>query len=149
MAVNKRRPGQPAPGSTCTHPTCCCCPSLIDLRCVPLIHLTKPQHPPIEGNAFLSGLFEARPVYSIDPVSGSKRHINPAAIANAVLTTRESLATQLSKTLPGKVSESNMSIMREHLETHTYVSGTNIELRPTFRSRRTHSTDEERHQLQQ
>lgn len=104
------------------------------------------QHPPIEGNVFLAGLFEARPVYSIDPQSGAKRYINPAAIANAVLSTRESLAQQLAKTLPSKVQDANMNIMRTHLETHTYVSGTNIDVKPSFKTR---GRNKQRHQLQQ
>jgi hypothetical protein len=62
-------------------------------------------------------------VYSVDPSSGAKRYINPAGIASAVLTTREALAKQLAKTLPNKVSDANVSIMRSHLETHTYVGG--------------------------
>lgn len=60
-------------------------------------------------------------MYSVDPTSGAKRYINPAGIASAVLTTREALAKQLAKTLPSKVSDANVSIMRSHLETHTYV----------------------------
>lgn len=104
------------------------------------------QHPPIEGNIFLTGLMEARPVYSVDPHSGAKRCINPAAIASAVLSTREALAQQLAKTLPNKVQDANVTIMRSHLETHTYVSGTNNEVKPSFRHKR---RGQERHQLQQ
>jgi hypothetical protein len=104
------------------------------------------QHPPIEGNAFLSELFEARPVYSMDPQTGNKHYINPAGIASAVLATREALAQQLAKTLPTKVQDANVAIMRTHLETHTYVSGTNIEVKPSFKHKR---HDKERHQLQQ
>ena len=103
------------------------------------------QHPPIEGNVFLAALMEARPVYSIDPHTGTKRCINPAAVASAVLSTREALAQQLSKTLPTKVQDANVTIMRSHVETHTYVSGTNLDVKPTFRHKR---QGKERHQLQ-
>lgn len=108
-------------------------------------HVLSSQHPPIEGNTFLAGLLEERPVYSIDPHSGAKRYINPAGIASAVLTTREALAQQLAKTLAGKVSDANVSIMRTHLETHTYVSGTNMEVKPSFRHKR---QGKDSHQLQ-
>lgn len=95
---------------------------------------------------FLAGLFETRPMYSVDPQSGTKRYINPAAIATAVLTTRQALAQQLVKTLPTKVHDDNVTIMRTHLETHTYVSGTNEEVKPTFRLK---AQDKKPHQLQQ
>ena len=104
------------------------------------------QHPPIEGNTFLTGLLEERPVYSVDPHSGAKRYINPAGIASAVLATRETLAQQLAKTLPRKVQDANVGIMRTHLETHTYVSGTNLEVKPSYNRRK--QQGKERHQLQ-
>lgn len=86
-------------------------------------------------------------MYSVDPLTGIKHCINPAAIAAAVLTTRESLAQKLAKTLPTRVQDANVAIMRTHLETHTYVSGTNIEVKPSFRHKG--PNNKERHQLQQ
>lgn len=106
---------------------------------------TRPQHPPIEGNAFLASLMEAKPVCSVDPYTGATQVINPAAIASAVLSTREVLAKQLAKNLTSHVQDANVTLMRTHLETHTYVSGTNDEVKPSFRQYR--SRKEQRHQL--
>lgn len=94
------------------------------------------QNPPIEGNAFLQALMEARPVYCMDPYSGARHYVNPAAIANAVLVTREALAERLAKGLTPKVADANMSLLRQHLEAHTYVSGSNNVQRASFRAYR-------------
>eukprot|EP00882_Tetradesmus_deserticola_P000746 GHRQ01000814.1.p1 GENE.GHRQ01000814.1~~GHRQ01000814.1.p1 ORF type:complete len:211 (+),score=71.48 GHRQ01000814.1:222-854(+) len=94
------------------------------------------QNPPIEGNDFLTNLLEAKPVYATDPYTGAGHHINPAAIANAVLVTREALAAKLSKSITPKVQDANIGIMRSHLERHTYVSGSNDDVKPSFRQYR-------------
>uniref|UniRef100_A0A383VD67 Uncharacterized protein n=1 Tax=Tetradesmus obliquus TaxID=3088 RepID=A0A383VD67_TETOB len=94
------------------------------------------QNPPIEGNEFLANLLEAKPVYATDPYTGATYHINPAAIANAVLVTREALAAKLSRSITPKVADANIAIMRSHLERHTYVSGSNDDVKPSFRQYR-------------
>jgi hypothetical protein len=78
----------------------------------------------------------AKPEYRADPRTGATHYINPAAIASAVLSTRESLARQLAKRLAGSVREENILIMRAHLEQHTYVSGSDDQARPSFRQDR-------------
>lgn len=75
-------------------------------------------------------------MYGVDPYSGATYHINPAQIAAAVLATREALAQKVAKTIEGKVAGANMDVMRTHLETHTYVSGSNNERRPSYRQYR-------------
>jgi hypothetical protein len=113
----------------------CCCPAP-PRTAPPPRAARRAQHPPIEGNAFLAGLLEARPEVHPDAASGATHSINPAAIAAAVLSTREALAEQLAKTLSGKVARANVSLMRTHLERHTYVSGTNEEVKPSFKQQR-------------
>eukprot|EP00879_Flechtneria_rotunda_P027843 GHRR01029856.1.p1 GENE.GHRR01029856.1~~GHRR01029856.1.p1 ORF type:complete len:156 (-),score=46.39 GHRR01029856.1:494-961(-) len=93
------------------------------------------QNPPIEGNTFLQGLLETKPVCAKDPY-GTTHYINPAQIANAVLLTREVLAQKLTKTLGPRVQDANMAVMRGHLETHTYVSGTLNETKSSFKQYR-------------
>lgn len=102
----------------------------------PELFLRLCQNPPLEGNAFLANLLNARPVHEVDPYSGASFHVNPAQIASAVLTTREALAQRLAQNLEAKVADANMDVMRTHLETHTYVSGSNNERRPSFRNYR-------------
>lgn len=111
---------------TATHPPCLSCPQ----SCM------YTQHPPLEGNAFLAALMEAKPEHRRDPYSGSMHYINPAALAAAVLSTREALAQQLAKSLPRRVSDANIDVMRSHLEAHTYVCGTNLDVKPSFRQYR-------------
>eukprot|EP00878_Enallax_costatus_P018985 GHUV01020013.1.p1 GENE.GHUV01020013.1~~GHUV01020013.1.p1 ORF type:complete len:149 (+),score=28.17 GHUV01020013.1:633-1079(+) len=91
------------------------------------------QNPPLEGNTFLANLLNAKPVHGVNPYTGATYHVNPAQIASAVLATREALAAKLARNLEVKVSDANIDVMRTHLETHTYVSGSNNERRPSYR----------------
>eukprot|EP00878_Enallax_costatus_P036723 GHUV01041269.1.p1 GENE.GHUV01041269.1~~GHUV01041269.1.p1 ORF type:complete len:147 (+),score=26.14 GHUV01041269.1:574-1014(+) len=91
------------------------------------------KNPPLEGNTFLANLLNAKPVHGVNPYTGATYHVNPAQIASAVLATREALAAKLARNLEVKVSDANIDVMRTHLETHTYVSGSNNERRPSYR----------------
>lgn len=53
--------------------------------------------------------------------------IHPTQIATGVLTVREELSRHVSKSLPGAVQTGNVNVLRNHLEQHTYVSGTHSE----------------------
>lgn len=102
------------------------------------------QNPPLEGNTFLANLLNAKPVHEVDPYTGTTFHVNPAQIATAVLATREALAQKLTKNLDSKVADANMDVMRTHLETHTYVSGSNNERRPSYRHYRKQNKQRQR-----
>lgn len=119
-----------------------CRPSSCLSACVP-----RTQHPPLEGNAFLAALMQAKPEHRQDPYTGSVHHINPAALAAAILSTREALGQQLAKALPGRVADANIAVMRAHLENYTYTSGTNLDVKPSFRQYRGRSSQQR--QLQQ
>lgn len=82
---------------------------------------------------FLANLLNVKPIHAVDSYTGATYHVNPAQIASAVIATREALAEKLAKTLESKVSDANIDVMRTHLETHTYVSGSNNERRPSYR----------------
>lgn len=55
------------------------------------------------------------------------------AASAAVIVTREALAQKLAKSIMPKVQDANIDIMRTHLERHTYVSGSNDDVKPSFR----------------
>jgi hypothetical protein len=50
--------------------------------------------------------------------------------------TPQELASQVAKALPAAVAASNVGVMREHLERHTYVSGTADAPRTSYRDYR-------------
>jgi hypothetical protein len=63
------------------------------------------------------------PVALVDPYTGRSHTIAPSRLAAGVLTVREELARHVAAALPGAVAASNVGVLRDHLERHTYVSG--------------------------
>jgi len=94
------------------------------------------DHPPLEGNAFLSRLMSERPRMEVDPYTGNTHHITPVTLANRIMATREDLVQDVSKLIGPQVHKDNVLILRTHLEAHTYVSGTNEEKKPNYRGYR-------------
>lgn len=63
------------------------------------------------------------PVALVDPYSGNSHVVSPTQLANGVLQVRAELAAHVAKSLPGAVAQGNVTVLRRHLEEHTYVSG--------------------------
>jgi hypothetical protein len=93
----------------------------------------RPPPPP----QFISDLMLQPPVALADPYSGRTHRVHPARLASGILTAREELAAHVAKGLPSAVARSNVSVLRRHLEEHTYVSGTHVDApRPSYRDYR-------------
>ncbi|GBF95673.1 NAD+ synthase [Raphidocelis subcapitata] len=91
------------------------------------------HHPPLRGDEFIAELMHTQPVALVDPYSGRTHIISPTQLATGVLTVREELSRHVAKSLPGAVAAGNVAVLRRHLETHTYVSGTNAAPRASYR----------------
>lgn len=85
---------------------------------------------------FIAELMHTQPVALVDPYSGRTHIISPTQLATGVLTVREELSRHIAKSLPGAVAAGTVAVLRRHLETHTYVSGTNAAPRASYRQYR-------------
>lgn len=95
-------------------------------------------HPPLDGDKFIADLMLEAPVTLVDPYTGQSHAVSPTQIASGVLSVRQELAGHVAKGLPGAVAAGNVSVLRRHLEEHTYVSGDagNDAARPSYRNYR-------------
>lgn len=73
---------------------------------------------------FVLELLKQRPSYSVDKINGAEHFISPPALANRVMALREALARGMSKfDFPTYVGRNNVEVLRQHLETSSYTSG--------------------------
>lgn len=69
-------------------------------------------------------LLKQRPMYTKDKINGVEHLISPPALANRVMAMREALAKGMTKfDFPTYVGRKNVEVLRQHLETSSYTSG--------------------------
>lgn len=81
-------------------------------------------NPPIKGDEFITRLMAERPRAYKDPNTGATHYVSPTQLANRVLATRADLAQHVVASLTDEMQRENVTILRSHLEAHTYTSGT-------------------------
>lgn len=77
--------------------------------------------PPIEGNDFVLKLMKRQPCASIDPVTKNTMIIHPVTLAQQVLAVRDELAEVAAKGLPQHVKNSNLNVIKTHLDQNHYT----------------------------
>jgi hypothetical protein len=82
------------------------------------------DNPPLQGDAFVRALFKERAVYAKDRVTGTEHFVSPAQLAHRVLAMRELMARTVTQGFPEYVTRTNIEVLRAHLESSSYTSGT-------------------------
>jgi hypothetical protein len=85
------------------------------------------QHPPIAPD-FIARLL-AEP-----PGANASANANPAQLASAILVTRAELARDVARSLEDSAARDNVSVLREHLSRHTYVTSNSAAPRLRYRA---------------
>ncbi|PSC71552.1 NAD+ synthase (glutamine-hydrolysing) [Micractinium conductrix] len=80
------------------------------------------ENPPSGSNKFLVGLFKQPSTVVHDASTATDHTIDPANLAHRIIQIRGDMASSLTK-FPKFVELENASVMREHLASTTYVSG--------------------------
>jgi hypothetical protein len=85
------------------------------------------DNPPLQGDPFLRALFKERAVYAKDAVTGTEHFVSPAQLAHRILAMRELMARTVTTGFPEFVTRTNVDVLRQHLEAHSYTSGSHAE----------------------
>ncbi len=82
------------------------------------------ENPPLKGDPFIQALFKERAVYMKDSVTGMEHFVSPAQLAHRILAMRELMARTVTAGFPEMVTRTNVDVLRQHLESSSYTSGT-------------------------
>jgi hypothetical protein len=85
------------------------------------------DNPPLQGDVFVRALFKERAVYAKDKVTGTEHFVSPAQLAHRVLAMRELMARTVTAGFPEFVTRTNVEVLRQHLESSSYTSGSHAE----------------------
>ncbi len=73
---------------------------------------------------FVLGLLRERPIYAADKITGKQHFVSPPELANRIMVARKALAGGMSKfDFPMYISRTNTEVLRQHLESNSYTSG--------------------------
>lgn len=87
------------------------------------------EHRPLDGNKFLLELYK-QPAFTVKGLTKDSEHfVNPADLASRILTIRQDMAQKLSQ-FEEYVALDNTNLMRAHLETSSYFSGSHTKNEP-------------------
>ena len=73
---------------------------------------------------FVLDLLRERPIYAEDKITGKQHFVSPPELANRIMVARKALAGGMSKfDFPMYISRTNTEVLRQHLESNSYTSG--------------------------
>lgn len=81
------------------------------------------EHPPSGSNKFLLGLLRQKATTVLDASTATTHTIDPANLAHRIVQIRSEMASTMLK-FPKYVEVQTTEVLRQHLMTSTYVSGT-------------------------
>lgn len=81
------------------------------------------EHPPTEGDKFISELFNAKGTVVTDPNTQTNHSIDPQNLAHRLLQIRDDMAKKATLDLPAFTERCNTQVLRTHLERNTFISG--------------------------
>jgi len=73
---------------------------------------------------FVLDLLRERPIYAADKITGKQHFVSPPELANRIMVARKALAGGMSKfDFPTYIQRTNTEVLRQHLESNSYTSG--------------------------
>eukprot|EP01024_Parvocaulis_polyphysoides_P064976 TRINITY_DN7566_c0_g1_i4.p2 TRINITY_DN7566_c0_g1~~TRINITY_DN7566_c0_g1_i4.p2 ORF type:complete len:222 (-),score=25.74 TRINITY_DN7566_c0_g1_i4:597-1262(-) len=94
-----------------------------DMQVAKWLNKYSAEHPPLQGDDFLLELMGKETIHNPGDEHGHEYIVRPMELANRIIAARMELSKSIASVITDVASERNVAIMRKHLETHSYTSG--------------------------